>query len=220
MPARSGSRSTPSATCSWARRTAACSISTGSPSGSASAVAETTYAVVAEATSPAAAPPTPSATSMQVAPMKPESSLSARTRPTWVRATPDNRNTGTPPCLSNAFRPSHGSRVECAEECRRPTRHNGAMEWLLLGISVALVLACGVFGAAEYSFVAVDRAAVEKAASEGDRQAEGVRTALRSLSTQLSGAQVGVTVTNLVIGFLAEPAIAKLLEGPLGTLGV
>jgi CBS domain containing-hemolysin-like protein len=94
------------------------------------------------------------------------------------------------------------------------------MEWLLLGISVALVLACGVFGAAEYSFVAVDRAAVERAAAVGDRQAQGVRTALRSLSTQLSGAQVGVTLTNLVIGFLAEPAIAKLLETPLTSLGV
>ena len=54
------------------------------------------------------------------------------------------------------------------------------MEWLLLGISVGLVLACGVFGAAEYSFVAVDRSAVEKAAGEGDRQAQGVRQALRS----------------------------------------
>src|SRR3954468_18909402 len=94
------------------------------------------------------------------------------------------------------------------------------MEWLLLGISVALVLACGVFGAAEYSFVAVDRAAVEKAAGEGDRQAEGVRRALRSLSTQLSGAQIGVTLTNLIIGFLAEPAIASLIEVPLTALGV
>jgi CBS domain containing-hemolysin-like protein len=94
------------------------------------------------------------------------------------------------------------------------------MEWLLLGISVALVLACGVFGAAEYSFVAVDRSTVERAAAEGDRQAEGVRTALRSLSTQLSGAQVGVTLTNLVIGFLAEPAIATLLETPLTAVGV
>ena len=94
------------------------------------------------------------------------------------------------------------------------------MEWLLLAISVGLVLACGVFGAAEYSFVAVDRAAVEKAAAAGDRQAQGVRTALRSLSTQLSGAQVGVTLTNLVIGFLAEPAIAALLGRPLTALGV
>ncbi|HEX2893420.1 MAG TPA: hemolysin family protein [Marmoricola sp.] len=94
------------------------------------------------------------------------------------------------------------------------------MEWLLLGISVALMVVCGVFGAAEYSLVAVDRAAVERAASSGDRGAIGVRKALRSLSTQLSGAQVGVTLTNLIIGFLAEPAIARLLEQPLGAAGV
>lgn len=96
----------------------------------------------------------------------------------------------------------------------------GAMEWLLLGVSVALMVLCGIFGAAEYSFVAVDRAAVDRAASSGDRAAEGVRKALRSLSTQLSGAQVGVTITNLVIGFLAEPAIAEVLRDPLGALGV
>ncbi|MET0998943.1 MAG: hemolysin family protein [Marmoricola sp.] len=94
------------------------------------------------------------------------------------------------------------------------------MEWLLLAISVGLVLACGVFGAAEYALVAIDRAAVEKAAGEGDRQAEGVRLALRSLSTQLSGAQIGVTLTNLAIGFLAEPAIASLIETPLTAAGV
>jgi CBS domain containing-hemolysin-like protein len=95
-----------------------------------------------------------------------------------------------------------------------------AMEWVLLGFSVALMLACGVFGAAEYSLVAVDRAAVERAAASGDRAALGVRKALRNLSTQLSGAQVGVTITNLVIGFLAEPAIAEILRGPLRSAGV
>ena len=42
-----------------------------------------------------------------------------------------------------------------------------------------------------------------------------LQSALRSLSTQLSGAQVGITVTTLAIGFLAEPAIAELLRGPL-----
>jgi CBS domain containing-hemolysin-like protein len=96
----------------------------------------------------------------------------------------------------------------------------GVMEWVLLGVSVALMLACGVFGAAEYSFVAVDRAAVERAAATGDRAALGVRKALRNLSTQLSGAQIGVTITNLVIGFLAEPAIAEILRGPLRSAGV
>jgi CBS domain containing-hemolysin-like protein len=96
----------------------------------------------------------------------------------------------------------------------------GVMEWLLLGVSVALMVICGIFGAAEYSFVAVDRAAVDRAASSGDRAAIGVRKALRSLSTQLSGAQVGVTITNLVIGFLAEPAIAELLRDPLSAAGL
>ena len=94
------------------------------------------------------------------------------------------------------------------------------MDWVLLGVSIALMLTCGVFGAAEYSLVTVDRAAVERAVAEGDRSAAGVRIALKTLSTQLSGAQVGVTVTNLIIGFLAEPAIAQLIDGPLESTGI
>ena len=46
-----------------------------------------------------------------------------------------------------------------------------------------------------------------------------MQRALRSLSTQLSGAQVGITITNLAIGYLAEPAIAELIDGPLSDLG-
>lgn len=95
-----------------------------------------------------------------------------------------------------------------------------AMDWVWLGVSVILVIACGVFGAAEYSFVAVDRSAVERAADEGDRRAAGVRRAVQHLSTQLSGAQVGITVTNLALGFLAEPSLASLLRSPLRAIGV
>lgn len=94
------------------------------------------------------------------------------------------------------------------------------VEWILLGVSVLLALLCGVFVAAEFSFVTVDRTDVEKAAAAGDQGAVGVAEALRSLSTQLSSAQVGITLTNLVIGFLAEPAIATLISGPLRDLGV
>lgn len=94
------------------------------------------------------------------------------------------------------------------------------MEWLLLAISVGLVLACGVFVAAEFSFVTVDRTEVERAAEGGDAAAVGVQRALRELSTQLSGAQVGITLTNLAIGFLAEPAISELIETPLTSLGL
>ena len=91
--------------------------------------------------------------------------------------------------------------------------------WLLLGVSLLLVLMCGLFVAAEFAFVTVDRGTVDRAAAAGDGKAAGVQRALRSLSTQLSGAQVGITITNLAIGFLAEPAIAQLIDGPLETLG-
>jgi CBS domain containing-hemolysin-like protein len=91
---------------------------------------------------------------------------------------------------------------------------------LLLVLALALVAACGVFVAAEFSFVTVDRAQVEQEASAGDSGAQGLQKALRSLSTQLSGAQVGITVTNLAIGFLAEPAVSDLIDGPLDRLGV
>lgn len=92
--------------------------------------------------------------------------------------------------------------------------------WLLLAAAVLLIAACGVFVAAEFSFVTVDRSRVEQAAEAGDAGARGLLQALRTLSTQLSGAQVGITITNLAIGFLAEPAIADLIDTPLESLGV
>ncbi len=91
---------------------------------------------------------------------------------------------------------------------------------LLLGISLLLIAACGVFVAAEFAFVTVDRTAVDRAARQGDQRAVGVQRALRRLSTQLSGAQVGITVTNLAIGFLAEPAIADLIRPGLTAAGM
>jgi CBS domain containing-hemolysin-like protein len=92
-------------------------------------------------------------------------------------------------------------------------------EWILLAVAVLLMLGCGFFVAAESSLLAVDRPLVEQRAAAGDRSAEGTLQALRTLSTQLSGAQLGITITNLAIGFLAEPALGTLLSGPLGTWG-
>jgi CBS domain containing-hemolysin-like protein len=94
------------------------------------------------------------------------------------------------------------------------------IEVLLVGVSVLLIGACGAFVAAEFSFVTVDRSAVDRAVTAGDRKAAGVRSALRRLSTQLSAAQLGITITNLLIGFMAEPAIARLIDGPLEAVGV
>ena len=92
--------------------------------------------------------------------------------------------------------------------------------WILLGVALVLIALSGVFVAAEFAFVTVDRNQVARAAADGDAAAIGVQSALRSLSTQLSGAQVGITITNLGIGFLAEPAISALIADPLASLGV
>ncbi len=93
-------------------------------------------------------------------------------------------------------------------------------EWLLLGVSLLLIASCGVFVAAEFAFLTVDRGQVDRLAASGDHGAQGIQSALRTLSTQLSGAQVGITITNLAIGFLAEPAIAEIVDGPLEAAGV
>jgi CBS domain containing-hemolysin-like protein len=94
------------------------------------------------------------------------------------------------------------------------------IEWVALAASISLVAACGVFVAAEFSLLAADRAVVEQQAAHGDRRARGVLAALRGLSTQLAGVQVGITLTNLAIGLLSEPAIARLLHSPLRAIGV
>jgi CBS domain containing-hemolysin-like protein len=92
--------------------------------------------------------------------------------------------------------------------------------WLLLVAALLLIAAAGVFVAAEFAFVAVDRSQVERAAAAGDGAARGLQQALKHLSTQLSGAQVGITVTNLAIGYLAEPAISDLIDTPLRSAGI
>jgi CBS domain containing-hemolysin-like protein len=93
-------------------------------------------------------------------------------------------------------------------------------EWLLVALGVLLTLGTGVFVAAEFSLVTLDRPAVERARQAGDRSAPGILAGLRTLSTQLSGAQVGITVTTLLVGYLVEPSVSRLLEGPLTAAGV
>ncbi|MEU6551755.1 hemolysin family protein [Streptomyces sp. NPDC046915] len=93
-------------------------------------------------------------------------------------------------------------------------------EVLLLLVAILLSLACGAFVAAEFSLTTVERGELERAAQRGERGAVGALKAVRSLTFQLSGAQLGITVTNLVVGMLSEPSIAKLLAGPLRALGI
>ncbi|WUD76473.1 hemolysin family protein [Streptomyces sp. NBC_00510] len=91
---------------------------------------------------------------------------------------------------------------------------------LLLAAAFLLILANGFFVAAEFGLVTVERPAAERAAAEGDRRARSVVEALRKLSFQLSGTQLGITITSLVVGMLAEPALADLFAGPLTSVGV
>ena len=65
-----------------------------------------------------------------------------------------------------------------------------------------------------------DAAYVEQQAAAGDPRASAVRKALQRLSFQLSGAQLGITLTALLSGYLAEPAIAHLLAPVIANQGV
>ncbi|MDT9692328.1 hemolysin family protein [Streptomyces sp. P9(2023)] len=91
---------------------------------------------------------------------------------------------------------------------------------LLLAAAFLLILANGFFVAAEFGLVTVDRPEAERAAAAGDRRARTVVRSLGELSFQLSGTQLGITITSLVVGMLAEPALAQLLDGPLTATGL
>ena len=84
----------------------------------------------------------------------------------------------------------------------------------LLGLVAVLVLIAlnGIFVAGEFSLVAVDIERVEVMAEQGHRRARVVRKLLSRLSFHLGGAQLGITVTSLLLGFLAEDTIGALLD--------
>ncbi|MBV6698166.1 hemolysin family protein [Kitasatospora aureofaciens] len=92
--------------------------------------------------------------------------------------------------------------------------------WLLLLAAFLLILANGLFVAAEFAFVTVERGAVDRAAEAGDAKSDRVARALRHLSFELSGAQLGITVTSLVVGMLAEPALSTLLSPVFRGIGL
>ena len=94
------------------------------------------------------------------------------------------------------------------------------MAWTLLGVAAVLIVGNAAFVAAETALVTVDRNLVESRAREGSVRFGRVRGTLQRLSTYLSGAQLGITVTSLAIGLVAEPSIATLLREPLEAIGL
>ncbi len=89
-----------------------------------------------------------------------------------------------------------------------------------VGVVLLLIVANGLFVAAEFALVAVEPIQVDASVAAGERGAGRVRAAVRSLSFQLSSAQLGITVTSLVVGYIAEPSIARLLRPLLTTVHV
>jgi CBS domain containing-hemolysin-like protein len=84
-----------------------------------------------------------------------------------------------------------------------------------LAAVAGLILANAFFVATEFALVAVDRHRL----GQGDgRRARAARWGLERLSFNLSGAQLGITITSLVLGFIAEPTIAEVIEPATGWL--
>jgi len=93
---------------------------------------------------------------------------------------------------------------------------------ILAGLALILVLtvATGYFVSQEFAYVAVDRSRLRSLAEGGDAAAERALKVTARLSFVLSGAQVGITITALLAGYVAEPYLGEGLAHVLGTAGV
>jgi CBS domain containing-hemolysin-like protein len=93
---------------------------------------------------------------------------------------------------------------------------------LLAGLLlIAVIIAAnGYFVAQEFSYMAVDRSRLKAMAAEGDKGAERTLRITERTSFMLSGAQLGITVTGLLVGYVAEPLVGSAIGELLGGAGV
>ncbi|MFP3986205.1 hemolysin family protein [Streptomyces sp. E11-3] len=89
---------------------------------------------------------------------------------------------------------------------------------LLIGF--ATLVANAFFVGAEFALISVRRSQIEPRAEQGDRRARSVMWGLQHVSHVLAAAQLGITLCTLVLGVVAEPAIAHLLEPVFDAVGV
>lgn len=85
---------------------------------------------------------------------------------------------------------------------------------------LVLILINGFYVTGEFALVAVDRSRIEADASAGNRGAARTLGALKELSFHLSGAQLGITVTSLLVGFVLEPTLGRTLLPVAEAVGV
>jgi CBS domain containing-hemolysin-like protein len=92
----------------------------------------------------------------------------------------------------------------------------------LLGLLAFAILTVGtaVFVAAEFSLTTLERSTVDAGARRGTHRDVYVQRAHRTLSFQLSGAQLGISITTLATGYLAEPVLARWLDPGLVVVGI
>lgn len=86
------------------------------------------------------------------------------------------------------------------------------IKWLMIVLGVLLTAGTAVFVAGEFALVALDPSVVDARAQAGDKRAGRVSKALRHLSTLLSGAQVGITLTTILLGYTMQAALNQLLS--------
>ena len=84
-------------------------------------------------------------------------------------------------------------------------------DWILLGVGVLLTIGTGLFVASEFSLLNLERVDLEARRERGERGLSNTIRALSRTSTHLSGAQLGITLTTMLTGFVAEPALSNLL---------
>jgi CBS domain containing-hemolysin-like protein len=81
-----------------------------------------------------------------------------------------------------------------------------------LALAVLLLAANGFFVAVEFALLASRRMKLERLAEEGSASARLAVRAMRDLNLQLAGAQLGITMASLLLGYVAEPTLAGLIE--------
>ena len=86
-------------------------------------------------------------------------------------------------------------------------------DWLMLALGLALTVGTGIFVASEFSMLNLERNEIEARAERGEKGLSSTIRALKRTATHLSGAQLGITLTTMLTGFLAEPALSHILEG-------
>jgi CBS domain containing-hemolysin-like protein len=93
---------------------------------------------------------------------------------------------------------------------------------ILLGILVVIAITAltGYFVAQEFGYMAVDRSRLNARAAAGDAGAARALSITRRTSFMLSGAQLGITVTGLLAGYVAEPMIGEGIAELLGATAI